>query len=68
MYNSVKILETDLERVYFTKHGLHFNLSGNEHIFLKLAAVIKSSFNKKKVSKSIEVCNTFVISQPTIHT
>ena len=24
-YNNVKILETDLERKYFTKHGLHLN-------------------------------------------
>ena len=25
LYNNVKILETDLEREYFTKHGLHLN-------------------------------------------
>ena len=50
MYNNVKILETDLEREYFTKHGLHWNSSGKEHIALKLAAVVKSFFNKKGVS------------------
>jgi hypothetical protein len=49
MYNNVKILETDLEGEYFTKHGLHWNSSGKEHIALKLAAVVKSVFNKKKV-------------------
>jgi len=27
MYNNVKILETDLELEYFTKHGLHWNSS-----------------------------------------
>jgi hypothetical protein len=29
-YNNVKVLETDLERKYFTKHGLHLNSSGKE--------------------------------------
>jgi hypothetical protein len=50
MYNNVKILETDLEREYFTKHGLHLNSSGEEQIALKLAAVVTSFFNEKKVS------------------
>jgi len=50
MFNNVKILETDLEREYFTKHDLHWNSSQKEHIALKLAAVVKSFFNKKKVS------------------
>ena len=53
MYNNVQILETDLEIEYFTKHGLHLNLSEKEQIAMKLAAVTKSFFfflNKKKVS------------------
>jgi hypothetical protein len=53
MYNNVKILETDLEREYFTKHGLHLNSPGEEQIALKLAAVVTSFFNKKK---ELSVC------------
>jgi hypothetical protein len=42
----VKILETDLDRKYFTKHGLQLNLSGKEQISPKLAAVIREFFNR----------------------
>jgi hypothetical protein len=45
----VKILETGLEIEYFTEHGLHLKSFGKEHVVLKLAAVVKSFFNKKKV-------------------
>jgi len=50
IYNNVKILDTDLEREQFTKHGLHLNSSGKECIALKLAAVVRSIFNKERVS------------------
>ena len=50
IYNNVKILDTDLEREQFTKHGLHLNSSGRECIALKLAAVFRSIFNKERVS------------------
>jgi hypothetical protein len=50
LYNNMKLLETDLKREYFTKHGLHLNSFGKEHVALKLAAVVKSFFNQKKVS------------------
>jgi hypothetical protein len=43
---NVMILETDLKRDCFTKHGLHMN-SGKEQIILKLAEMIKK-FNHKK--------------------
>jgi len=49
-YNNVKILETDLERKYFMKHGLHLNLSGKECITLRLATVIKSFFHTEWMS------------------
>jgi hypothetical protein len=29
-YNNVKILETGLDREYFTKHGMQLNSSGKE--------------------------------------
>jgi len=49
-YNNVKILEMDLEMKYFTKHGLHLNLSGKECITLRLATVIKSFFHTERMS------------------
>jgi lysophospholipase L1-like esterase len=47
-YNNVKILETSLEREYFTKHGMHLNSSGKECIAKRLAIVVKSFLKKKK--------------------
>jgi hypothetical protein len=41
---NVKLLETDLDRKYFTKHGLLLNLSGNEQISLQFAVVIWDFF------------------------
>jgi len=49
-FNNVKILETDLKRESFTKHGLHLNSSGKEQIASKLAVMVKSLLNKKKTS------------------
>ena len=49
-YDYVKILETDFERKYFTKHGLHLNLSGKEYITLRLAAVIQNVFHTEQRS------------------
>jgi hypothetical protein len=41
-YKKVKILDTDLNRDCFTKHGLHMNSSGKEQLTLKLADMIES--------------------------
>ena len=49
-FNNVKILETNLEREYFTKHGLHLNSAGKECIVLRLAMMVKSFLNKKRLS------------------
>jgi hypothetical protein len=50
LYSNVKILETDLERQYFTTHGLHLNSPGKECTALRLATVVKSFFNKDRMS------------------
>jgi len=50
IYNNVKILETDLEREYLTKRGLHLNSSGKECIALRLVTVVRSFFNKEIIS------------------
>jgi len=44
IYNNVCMLETDLDRKYFTRHGQHLNLSGKEVISMKLTTVIKQFF------------------------
>ena len=50
IYNIVKMLETLLDRKYFTKHGQHLNLQGKEQISMKLTMVIKEIFTKKQSS------------------
>ena len=42
LYMNMKILDTDLNRGYFTKHGLHMNSSGKDQLIMKLASVIES--------------------------
>jgi hypothetical protein len=49
-FNIVKILETDLERNYFTKHGLHLNSFGKEYIAIRLATVVKNLFHIERMS------------------
>jgi len=49
-YNNVKISETDLERKYFTKHGLHLYSPGKECIVLRLAMMVKIFLNKERMS------------------
>jgi hypothetical protein len=44
IYDNVKMLGTDLDTKYFTRHGQHFNSSGKELISMKLAMVIKEFF------------------------
>jgi len=49
-FNNVKILEINLEREYFTKHGLHLNSAGKECIAVRLSMMVKSCLNKKRMS------------------
>ena len=46
----MKILDTDLEREHYTKHGLCLNSCGKECIALRLATVVRSFFNKERMS------------------
>ena len=44
IYNYVRMLETVLDRKYFTKHGQHLKLSGKEQSCMKLFTVIQDFF------------------------
>ena len=48
-FNNMKILETNLKRECFTKHGLHLNSAGKECIALILAMMVKNCLNKKRM-------------------
>jgi hypothetical protein len=50
MMNNVKMLETDIDRKYFTKHAQYLNLSGKELISMKLTIVITEYFTKEQLS------------------
>lgn len=49
-FNSVKILETGIERKYFSKHGQHLNSSGKEYIAVRLDTVVKIFSHIKRMS------------------
>lgn len=42
------VLEVDTDRDLFTRHGLHMNLKGKEHITYKIMETIKVMLNEKK--------------------
>jgi len=42
LYTKIKILDTDLNRDCFTKHGLHMNPSGKDQLIMNLVEVIES--------------------------
>jgi len=42
LYTKIKILDTDLNRDCFTKHGLHMNCLGKDQLIMKLAGMIES--------------------------
>jgi hypothetical protein len=48
-YPSVKLLDFDLDRSYYTTHGQHLNSSGKELIANKLAILIKHVLVKKQL-------------------
>jgi hypothetical protein len=48
IYNNVKMLDSDIEREHFTKHGLHLNSSGRECIALRLATMVRSFFQQRE--------------------
>jgi hypothetical protein len=55
VFNHVKILSANLERKYFTQHGMHLNAAGKERAARGLARVI-SSFRKSEMTAPISLC------------
>jgi len=54
LYTNTKILETDLNRNCFTKHGFHMNSSGKDQTIENLASVI-TNLTVKNSSPTIEL-------------
>jgi hypothetical protein len=48
--NNVKMLETNFDRKYCTKHGQHLKLPGKELISMKLTTFIKEVSTKNQLS------------------
>ena len=45
-HSHVRILDTDLDRSHFTRHGLHMNTAGKEELARKSAALLNSMLQK----------------------
>ncbi|MDR0751761.1 MAG: hypothetical protein LBF12_04155 [Christensenellaceae bacterium] len=48
LYANVRILEMDLQRCYFTRHGQHLNCQGKEMVALELTKMIQQQHNKTR--------------------
>ena len=57
IYNNIGMLETYLDRKYFTRHGQHLNLSDKELISMKLTPVIKEFFFLLRNNCPLCACN-----------
>jgi len=49
-YEHVKIIDSELQRKYFTRHGMHMNLAGKELIAQTIMEHIKEHFTKRETS------------------
>ena len=47
-YTNVKFLEVDLDRTYFTRHGMHLNPKGKEFLSHQLAVQVDLIFIKSQ--------------------
>jgi hypothetical protein len=68
-FKNVKILATNLERKYFTKHGMHLNTTGKERAARGLAMVVRSFSKRKRTSPTSSCWNVDTsASDPTGYT
>jgi hypothetical protein len=47
-YNNIKILDVDISRGHFTRHGLHMNGMGKEKMARKISEVVKKMVTRKE--------------------
>jgi RNase H-fold protein (predicted Holliday junction resolvase) len=47
-FEHVKIIDSELQRKYFTKHGMHMNIAGREQMAQKIAEHIRETFSKRE--------------------
>ena len=52
-YEHVKITDSESQRKYFTRHGMHMNLAGKEVIAQRITEHIKEHFSKRETSSII---------------
>jgi hypothetical protein len=63
-FNNVKILAANLERRFFTTHGMHMNAAGKERAAQRLAVVVKSfSTIKRGITSPEKIPNLLPASQ-----
>jgi len=49
-FEHVRLIDSKLQREYFTKHGMHMKLAGKEIIAHRIAELIRETSLKKKTS------------------
>jgi hypothetical protein len=50
IFENVIIIDSNIHREHFTKHGLHMNIKGKEQMALKVTDCIKKIFDERKTS------------------
>jgi hypothetical protein len=48
IYDNTEILDVDINREYYTRHGLHMNISGREKMAKKISEAVSKIVTKKK--------------------
>ena len=48
-YSNVQLLEANLDRNYFTRHGMHLNSKGKELYSKQLATIVEKIFRKEQL-------------------
>jgi len=65
-HKHVSIVTADIDRRFFTRHGLHMNNLGKEKIASKVSAIVKNVFQKQKEKISLSWKNGSDISAKNV--